>query len=161
MKRIASILAQAGAPLRGCRCTLALSLLLSLLAGAAGADIKTLHDNGQVTWGTENEPEVIYLLDGEVCTEADAYDEIVLKFTGTAESGFLTIASGVKVSARGDISIAAVTITDEALLAPAKKDKLERLLLDNANKALKLVKDVAEQRGKEAMKELGMSGMLG
>ncbi len=68
---------------------------------------------------------------------------------------------GVKVSARGDISIAAVAITDEALLAPAKKDKLERLLLDNANKALKLVKDVAEQRGKEAMKELGMSGMLG
>ena len=30
-----------------------------------------------------------------------------------------------------------------------------------ANKALSLVKDVAEQRGKEAMKELGMSGMLG
>ena len=100
MKRVASILAQAGAPLRGVRCTLALSLLLSLLAGAAGADIKTLHDNGQVTWGTENEPEVIYLLDGEVCTEADAYDEIVLKFTSTNAPGTFTIASGVKVSAR-------------------------------------------------------------
>ena len=68
---------------------------------------------------------------------------------------------GVKVSARGDISIAAVAISDDSLLAPAKKDKLQRLLVDNANKALSLVKDVAEQRGKEAMKELGMSGMLG
>ena len=68
---------------------------------------------------------------------------------------------GVKVAARGDISIASVEIADDALLAPAKKEKLQRLLLENANKALKLVKDVAEQRGKEAMKELGMAGMLG
>ena len=68
---------------------------------------------------------------------------------------------GVKVSARGDISIASVAIADDSLLDPSKKDKLTRLLLDNANKALKLVKDVAEQRGKEAMKELGVGGMLG
>lgn len=68
---------------------------------------------------------------------------------------------GVKVVARGDISVAKVEILDDDLLAPAKKDKLQRLLLENANKALKLVKDVAEQRGKEAMKELGMGGMLG
>ena len=68
---------------------------------------------------------------------------------------------GVKVVARGDISIASVEVLDDSLLAPAKKDKLQRLLLENANKALKLVKDVAEQRGKEAMKELGMAGMLG
>ena len=68
---------------------------------------------------------------------------------------------GVKVVARGDISVASVEILDDDLLAPAKKDKLQRLLLENANKALKLVKDVAEQRGKEAMKELGMGGMLG
>ena len=68
---------------------------------------------------------------------------------------------GVKVVARGDISIASVEVLDDSLLAPARKDKLQRLLLENANKALKLVKDVAEQRGKEAMKELGMGGMLG
>ena len=69
---------------------------------------------------------------------------------------------GVKVAARGDISIASIEVTDEALLAPAKKAKLERLLLDNANKALKLAKDVAEQRGKEVMQELGIGpGMLG
>ena len=68
---------------------------------------------------------------------------------------------GVKVVARGDISVASVEILDDDLLAPAKKDKLQRLLLENANKALKLVKDVAEQLGKEAMKELGMGGMLG
>ena len=68
---------------------------------------------------------------------------------------------GVKVVARGDISVASVEILDDDLLAPARKDKLQRLLLENANKALKLVKDVAEQRGKEAMKELGMAGMLG
>ena len=68
---------------------------------------------------------------------------------------------GVKVVARGNISISSVEILDDSLLAPAKKDKLQRLLVDNANKALALVKDVAEQRGKEAMKELGMAGMLG
>lgn len=68
---------------------------------------------------------------------------------------------GVKVVARGNISISSVEIVDDSLLAPAKKDKLQRLLVDNANKALALVKDVAEQRGKEAMKELGMAGMLG
>ena len=68
---------------------------------------------------------------------------------------------GVKVVARGDVTIDSVEIVDESLLAPARKDKLQRLLLDNANKALKLVKDVAEQRGKEAMKELGVGGMLG
>ena len=68
---------------------------------------------------------------------------------------------GVKVVARGNISVASVEILDDSLLAPAKKDKLQRLLVDNANKALALVKDVAEQRGKEAMKELGMAGMLG
>ena len=68
---------------------------------------------------------------------------------------------GVKVSARGDISIASVEISDDSLLSAAKKEKLQRLLLDNSNKALRLVKEVAEQRGKEAMKELGMGGMLG
>lgn len=68
---------------------------------------------------------------------------------------------GVKVVARADISIDAVEILDESLLAPAKKDKLQRLLLDNTNKALKLVKDIAERRGKEAMKELGLGGALG
>ena len=68
---------------------------------------------------------------------------------------------GVKVSARGDVSIVAVSISDDSLLDPAKKEKLTRLLADNANKALKLVKDVAEQRGKEAMKELGLGGALG
>ena len=76
--------------------------------------------------------------------------------TGVRVSG-----GGVKVVARGDISIASVEVLDDSLLAPARKDKLQRLLLENANKALKLVKDVAEQRGKEAMKELGVGGMLG
>ena len=73
---------------------------LSLLAGTVRADIKTLRENDKVTWGTDNVPQVIYLLDGEVCTEADPYDELVLKFTSTNAPGTLTITSGVKVSVR-------------------------------------------------------------
>ena len=80
-------------------CGLALVALV-VFAPVANADIKTLCENGKVTWGTDNVPQVIYLLDGEVCTEADPYDELVLKFTNTEAPGTLTIASGVKVSAR-------------------------------------------------------------
>ena len=80
-------------------CGLALVALV-VFAPVANADIKTLCENGKVTWGTDNVPQVIYLLDGEVCNEADPYDELVLKFTNTEAPGILTIASGVKVSAR-------------------------------------------------------------
>ena len=80
-------------------CGLALVALV-VFAPVANADIKTLCENGKVTWGTDNVPQVIYLLDGEVCNEADPYDELVLKFTNTEAPGTLTIASGVKVSAR-------------------------------------------------------------
>lgn len=80
-------------------CGLALVALV-VFAPVANADIKTLREDGKVTWGTDNVPEIIYLLGGEVCTEADPYDELVLKFTSTNAPGTLTIASGVKVSAR-------------------------------------------------------------
>ena len=80
-------------------CGLALVALV-VFAPVANADIKTLRENGKVTWGTDNVPQVIYLLDGEVCNEADPYDELVLKFTSTNAPGTLTIASGVKISAR-------------------------------------------------------------
>ena len=80
-------------------CGLAL-VALGAFAPVANADIKTLRDDGKISWGTDNVPEVIYLLNGEVCTEADPYDELVLKFTNTEAPGTLTIASGVKVSAR-------------------------------------------------------------
>ena len=100
MKRIASRLALVRTTRRAARPALALSLLLSLFVGTIRADIKTLCENGKVTWGTENNPQVIYLLDGAVCTQDDAYDEIVLKFTGTEAPGTLTIASGAKVSTR-------------------------------------------------------------
>ena len=100
MKRIASRLALVRTARRAARPALALSLLLSLFVGTVRADIKTLCENGKVTWGTENNPQVIYLLDGAVCTQDDAYDEIVLKFTGTEAPGTLTIASGAKVSTR-------------------------------------------------------------
>ena len=80
-------------------CGLALVALV-VFAPVANADIKTLRENGKVTWGTDNNPQVIYLLNGEVCDESDPYDEIVLKFTETEPSGSLTVASGVKVSAR-------------------------------------------------------------
>ena len=80
-------------------CGLALVALVAF-APVANADIKTLRDDGKISWGTDNVPEVIYLLNGEVCTEADPYEELVLKFTNTEAPGTLTIASGVKVSAR-------------------------------------------------------------
>ena len=99
MKRIASILAQAGAPLRGVRCTLALSLLLSLLAGAAGADVRDLVTvNPKVSW--TGSPQVIYLhADGTAADESD-YDHLALKYTDTSAAGTLTIAEGVKGAAR-------------------------------------------------------------
>ena len=53
-------------------CGLALVALV-VFAPVANADIKTLCENGKVTWGTDNVPQVIYLLDGEVCTEADQH----------------------------------------------------------------------------------------
>ena len=99
MKRIASILAQAGAPLRGVRCTLALSLLLSLLAGVAGAGVRDLVTvNPKVSW--TGSPQVIYLhADGTAADESD-YDHLALKYTDTSTAGTLTIAEGVKGAAR-------------------------------------------------------------
>ena len=99
MKRIASILAQAGAPLRGVRCTLALSLLLSLLAGVAGAGVRDLVTvNPKVSW--TGSPQVIYLhADGTAADESD-YDHLALKYTDTSAAGTLTIAEGVKGAAR-------------------------------------------------------------
>ena len=99
MKRVASILAQAGAPLRGVRCTLALSLLLSLFVGTAYADVRNLvTDKHMVSW--TGKPQVIYLhADGTIADESD-YDQLALKYTNTVSVGTLTISNGVKGAAR-------------------------------------------------------------
>ena len=74
-----------------------LSLLLSLPVLPASADVKSLVQDGKISW--EGSPERIYLLDNATATE-DSYDELVLKFTDISETNNFTIASGVKVSVR-------------------------------------------------------------
>ena len=97
MKRIASIFAHVWTARRAARPALALSLLLSLLAGIARADVKSLVDSGKISW--TGSPEQIKFLNGTVVTSGD-YDELALKYTDTSAAGTLTIAEGVKGSAR-------------------------------------------------------------
>jgi len=69
--------------------------------------------------------------------------------------------AGVKVVVTGDIAIKSVEILDDTLLDPAKKDKLVRTLVENANKAIHLAKDDAQARMKELTQGMGLGGMLG
>ena len=95
MKRIASIFALVRTALRAAHAALALSLLLSLLAYVANADVRNLDTvNPKVSW-TGN-PQVIYLhADGTIADESD-YDHLARKYTDTASAGTFTIAEGVK-----------------------------------------------------------------
>ena len=68
---------------------------------------------------------------------------------------------GVSVTMSGDFQIRALSIDNEELLAPAKKDKLQRTLLENFNKAVKKAKDEGEKRMKEASKGMNLGGLLG
>ena len=99
MKRIASIFALVGTARRAAFPALALSLLFSLLAGVANADVRNLVTvNPKVSW-TGN-PQVIYLhADGTIADESD-YDHLALKYTDTATVGTLIIGEGVRGAAR-------------------------------------------------------------
>ena len=99
MKRIASIFALVGTACRAAHPALSLSLLLSLFVGVANADVRNLVTvNPKVSW-TGN-PQVIYLhADGTIADESD-YDHLALKYTDASAAGTLTIAEGVKGSAR-------------------------------------------------------------
>ena len=67
---------------------------------------------------------------------------------------------GVVVSARGDMSLTAIKINPE-VIDMTRMDKLERLVLDNCNKALKKAKDQASAQMQKMTKEMGLDGLLG
>ncbi len=90
--RLASHPCRSAAPLAPLSILLALSFSLT-----ARADVKTLYDQGKIYWA--NETEVIYLLEGNV-SDADNYDEIVLKFTDTETPGSFTIGADTTLSVR-------------------------------------------------------------
>ena len=66
---------------------------------------------------------------------------------------------GVKVKASCDMTIKEIKF-DTDLVALDKLEKLERLILDNTNKALKLAKDEATKYTQSAMREMGSLGDL-
>ncbi len=68
--------------------------------------------------------------------------------------------AGVKVVARGDMTLLSITI-DPEVLNTTKPDKLERILLQNINAALKLAKREAQKLMSTATAGGGLSELLG
>ena len=68
--------------------------------------------------------------------------------------------AGVKVTARGDLTVAAIVIKPE-VVDITRLDKLERTILDNVNRALKKAKDDASAQMQKMTKEMGLDGLLG
>lgn len=67
---------------------------------------------------------------------------------------------GVTVVARGDMMIQTIAIDPETL-ASSKPEKLERLLLQNVNAALKLAKRDAQKMMSQATSAGGLSELFG
>ena len=67
---------------------------------------------------------------------------------------------GIVVSARGDMSLASIKI-DPSIIDITRLDKLERTILENCNKALKIAKDQAGAQMQKMTKEMGLDGLLG
>ena len=68
--------------------------------------------------------------------------------------------AGVKVTVRGDMTVAALTIAPDAVDI-TRLDRLERTLLENTNKALKRAKDQAAQQMSSMTKGMGLDSLLG
>ena len=68
--------------------------------------------------------------------------------------------AGVKVTARGDLTISAISIKPE-VIDITRLDKLERTILENVNRALKKAKDDASAQMQKMTKEMGLDGLLG
>ncbi len=66
--------------------------------------------------------------------------------------------AGVTVTARGDMSIVSVEMTDEAFV---DRVRLQRTITENVNKALKLVKDKATNEMRELTKDTNVGRFLG
>ena len=73
-------------------------LAIATCIGTSYADVRELVDAGKIAW--TGAPQVIYLNADGTTADVSAYDHLVLKFTDTETTGTLTIAEGVKGSAR-------------------------------------------------------------
>ncbi|MGI5868192.1 MAG: YbaB/EbfC family nucleoid-associated protein [Kiritimatiellia bacterium] len=68
--------------------------------------------------------------------------------------------AGVKVTANGDLTITAISINPE-VVDITRLDKLERTIMENANRALKKAKDDASAEMQKMTKEMGLDKLLG
>ena len=68
--------------------------------------------------------------------------------------------AGVAVVARGDMTIASIKINPE-VFDTSRIEKLERTIIENANRALVKAKDQASQQMMKRQKELGLDGLMG
>lgn len=68
---------------------------------------------------------------------------------------------GLRVVARGDMTIKALEFLNPEILTPDNAAKLQRLFLDNTNKALHLAKNAAEAKMKEVAGGLDLGSLLG
>ena len=68
--------------------------------------------------------------------------------------------AGVAIVARGDMTIASIKIRPDAFDA-AHIEKLERTIVENANRALVKAKDQASAQMMKKQKEMGLDGLLG
>ena len=68
--------------------------------------------------------------------------------------------SGVKIIARCDMSVASIMI-DPEVVDITRMDKLERTIMENVNKALKLAKDKSAEHMKVMTKDMGLDKLLG
>lgn len=67
---------------------------------------------------------------------------------------------GVVVTARGDMTLASIKIQPESIDIN-RLDRLERIILDNSNKALRQAKDQASTQMQQLTKGMGLDGLLG
>ena len=90
--------------------------------------------------------------------EAKRLQAEIEKITADYENG------GIKVTARGDLSITSIKISDETYAEVAKGDKarFETMLFNVVNGALKLVKKTTQEQMMSLMKESGgLQGLFG
>lgn len=67
---------------------------------------------------------------------------------------------GVVVTARGDMTLASIKIQPDTIDIN-RLDRLERLVLDNCNKALKKARDQASSQMQQMTKGMGLDSLLG
>ena len=89
--------------------------------------------------------------------EAKRLQAEIEKITADYENG------GIKVTARGDLSITSIKISDETYAEVAKGDKarFETMLFNVVNGAIKNVKRATQEHMAKMMQDGGMGGLFG